>query len=99
MKLFFKELGRFKKPKYPPLTITKPLGSNFEPATSTSTIMTSTADPMPSASAATASAQDIQAAGVAVSVHHIDNIDIINHHRSDYPRTLWSCFSLCFGDQ
>jgi len=64
-----KKFDESSKPEYPSLTINDDCSSP-EPATSTSTVITSTAHPIPSipASAATASVQVIQAAGVAVSI-------------------------------
>ncbi|KAF8799527.1 hypothetical protein BYT27DRAFT_7246039, partial [Phlegmacium glaucopus] len=68
MKRIFKKIFKPKKSKYSSQTVNDALGSNIEPA-STSTIKTSTADPMLSvpANAAAESAQVIQVAGVTAA--------------------------------
>ena len=70
MKTIFKKLNKFKKQRNSPLTITDALGTDPEPASSTSTIKKITANPMPSAvcSAATAGIPVIHPSDVAVSV-------------------------------
>ncbi|KAF8811251.1 hypothetical protein BYT27DRAFT_6460832 [Phlegmacium glaucopus] len=65
MKRIFKKIVKSKKSS---LTINDALGSSSEPATSTSTIKTSTTMLSVPANAAVASAQVIQLAGVTVSV-------------------------------
>ncbi|KAF8808299.1 hypothetical protein BYT27DRAFT_7189123 [Phlegmacium glaucopus] len=69
MKRIFRKIVKPKKSKHSSLTINDALGSSSEPATSTSTIETSTAGPMPSvpANAAAASTQVIQVAGVTAA--------------------------------
>ena len=66
---FFKNLGKSKKQKDPYLSIADTLVSSSDPAASTLTIGTSTADPMSAiaAGAAIASLQGIQAPDVTVS--------------------------------
>jgi len=65
MKRLYKKFGKSKN-----LTVTDTFGSSLVPATSTSMIIPSTADPMSSApaSSATASLEVIQAADITVSV-------------------------------
>ena len=69
MKTIFKK-DKFKKQSNSSLTITDALGTDPEPASSTSTIIKITADPMPSAvcSAATAGIPVIHPSSVAVSI-------------------------------
>ena len=67
MKRLLKGFGKSKKQIDPLPTTTDTLGSSPAPATLTSTIKTSTADPIPT-SIAIASPQTIEAAGVTVSV-------------------------------
>ena len=70
MKRIFKKFRKSEKAKHPSPTIADILGSSPEAASSTSTTIMSTADPMPSVPAISTatSVQVIQAAGVTVSV-------------------------------
>jgi len=84
MKRIFKKLGKSKQDKHRSLTTTDALGSNPEAATSTSTITTSTADPMPTvpACATVTSIQVIQAARVTVSVQlRSSYAQLLDHRR------------------
>lgn len=70
MKRVLKKLEKFKKPKKSSLAVVDALGSSSEPATSTSMIIASAADPILSVpnSPTIASDQVIQATSVIVSV-------------------------------
>ena len=93
LKDLFKKLGKSKKPKAQSLTPNDDaLGLNPEPATSTTAIATSDADPMPTVLASTATVS-VQATDVTVSVqlspsyHLIIVIDHTAHQTIDVVPT------------